>query len=366
MVGVMRKAKSILIESFEELERSSSSKIKVKLESLKNSLDSRANVTEAALEAAYEAANKEMQSKFQRMSAKVGTGELDDIIPAKIGEIDRISFVITKMRFDFKAGKYDPEYILISRGSEENLLSIQNTLMDIDRFMLIPQNRFEGKNLLEYLMSKSCSLVENAKYKCSYHECDVKLVNRKVQYLLDAQEIGYEWMKILTIFTCQKQSSTRADKNDCLTGTLVESIEAEKKKILSSQKETWSLLMRQNTDQKETCDCQLGEYKSFQSNGTEIECLKCPLGTYNLVIGAHTCERCPEILSKTEASFRQCLNSEFLRLGERIKAQVSKQRQSESLMSKLKAEIQKSERGEKLFASSSSKTNGCSPRIIKK
>ena len=343
--NLLDRAKSMIVTAIENLEVTSHAKVKSKMEVLKQSLDLSANETDAAVKEVFAAANEELQEKWKDLAKRVGSGELDDLIPDKISVLDRISFVITNMRFDFEEGKYQPEYLLISRGSGENLLAVQNILMDIHRYLLIAQTQYSGQNLLEFLMSKSCSLVENTKYNCSYNQCELEAVGARVKYLFDSQEIGYEFMKVLTIFTCQRQSMTKAGKNYCLTGGLVDSIENEKKKTLTSQRGEWANLLRGNADRKSSCDCRVGEYKTFANNGTEILCEKCPVGTYNLVEGASSCLECPKTISKGDDSFKQCLNSKFKRISDTLRTQRAKLSDAQSLVNDLKEEIREKMRG---------------------
>ena len=113
--------------------------VQEELQRLKASLDVSTNETETNVRAIFAAANAETSKKLADLASKVGTGKLDDILPNEMSVLERLSFFITKMKMDYDLGRYDPEFLLVSRASEDKLSSIQNTLMDIHRFALVKQ-----------------------------------------------------------------------------------------------------------------------------------------------------------------------------------------------------------------------------------
>merc|ERR1712142_1460991 len=78
--------------------------------------------------------------------------------------------------------------------------------------ILIEQPRFGNKSLAEYLISKDCYRYENRERKCSYHDCDDKY---ELRFLLNAEMLGWQWMRALSSAECIRQAKTERWRNDC-------------------------------------------------------------------------------------------------------------------------------------------------------
>ena len=244
----------VLVNSIDDAARSSTPEVRKRLHALKTIVSTMPtrNETEKAVEAVFEARNVELREKMTTLAEKIGRGELNDIEPMRV--LEGLSSVVKKLRFDHEEGAYGPDYLFISSASEDNLLRIQSTLLEIQRYVLVPQRKLGEKSLLEFVLYKSCSAKTNLDRNCTHEECDVEAAERKANYLFDAQEIGYEWMKVLITYICQRRASSTAEKHHCLTGSLGSSIDDEMSRSLKSQREEWPKVVNRYRDQRKSCD----------------------------------------------------------------------------------------------------------------
>ena len=333
--------------------------IKVQGNLLIESLKSNLNESEARLQAVFQEFNDKIRQRFEGeiLASKVESGKkkLEEIIPKEMALIKTLPRIYKNLMFDFNTGQWSPAALYESWVSESEdqfspIEELLQNLEDMHRLILFEQPRFGNKSLTEYLISKDCYRYENRERKCSYHDCDDKY---ELRFLLNAEMLGWEWMRALSSAECIRQAKTERWRNDCFLEWMSCFMDGNYGGPTTMLQVIWfnnyfqQVRKMRSLDKKlfdkKSCDCQTNEFSkivSSKGNQIEITCKRCPQGTYNLKMGADTCLRCPSHLSPTDTLWNtigfseQCWNSTSLKVNDHSESQdhktVGKETKSEN------------------------------------
>jgi len=214
---------------------------------------------------------------------------------------------------DRKAGKYIPEFILNSRVAKKQKLV--DTLTNLHNYVTKPQTEFGNAPLQDYLRQKYCKIWSKDDGFCSFWSCPEGILERKLNFILSIERLGFAWLEILAIVECQQKDTNQAAKLQCFEKDLPERkvIRDQAKAFLKLEEGLLIPFLAKLKADRTFCECKPG-WITQDLNSTDslsrprFKCVDCPHGFYTLLPGAKKCLKCPEILDPRIPDQKQCID----------------------------------------------------------
>ena len=281
------------------------------------------NEMEAWLQAVFKSRNDHWREWNELANQGLKTGLLDEIAPKEIDLIRNVSYILTKISVDYDKGRFLPTSWFEPTVSVDHFPPVEDVQCALTKI-----HRLVAFELPQLFITNNFTHFKVVNRNCSFLVWDKERLAENLGHITSPLLVGLNYYSLMFIIDCLRRAHSEATENDCwliwdessfrLRSLWGRDEELDEKldqfsHYLTVQYNTRNSIFEIEKKKESTCNCQMNEFGTVVSNGTEKEiiCQECPRGTFNKKLGAKSCSKCPTVLRWYHSSFlwEKCANS---------------------------------------------------------